>query len=261
VSKDSFDLVRLREGLRPFHLHWFPRLRSTNDHAAVMRRRRKLFAPAVVLTGKQIAGRGRGKNSWFSNNDVLTVTFVVAADDDLAAHELPLIAGLAVRDAAAELTGQNNVELKWPNDVLFDGRKLAGLLCERISNVDLIGVGLNVNLDPADAPAALRKIVTSLLIAGGKPVDRTEALLKIASHLRQTLRRRKEQPFVAFLREYQKHHALLGRRVSIKSENELISGRVEGIDPQARLLVRDRNMLHRVVAGQVALVYDKARGE
>ena len=257
----SFDLDRLRSGLRPFHLHWFPRLRSTNDHAAFMRRQRRLFAPAVVLTGRQTAGRGRGSNVWFSNNGVLTITFAVAVHEELPAHELPLIAGLAVRDAAAELTGQNGIELKWPNDLLFDGRKLAGLLCERVSKINLIGIGLNVNLDPADAPAALRKNVTSLLVVGGKPVNRTEALLLMASHLRQALRRRHQQPFAVFLREYQKHHALLGRRGSISCDNSVISGRVEGIDPQARLLVRDRTTLHRIVAGQVALVYDKTHGD
>src|SRR5436309_1660093 len=56
----SFDLARLRVGIKPFKLHWFPRLRSTNDHAAELRRRKELFAPAAVLTGRQLAGRGRG---------------------------------------------------------------------------------------------------------------------------------------------------------------------------------------------------------
>jgi BirA family biotin operon repressor/biotin-[acetyl-CoA-carboxylase] ligase len=249
----SFDLARLRAGLRPFHLYWFPRLRSTNDHAAVMRRRRQLFAPAVVLTGRQIAGRGRGANRWFSNDRVLTVTFVVAADEQLPAHEIPLIAGLAVRDAAAELTGESGFELKWPNDVLFDGRKLAGLLCERVNKADLIGVGLNVDLDPAGAPPHLRRTITSLLAASGKPVSRADALLVIASHLHQALRRRDRQPFAVFLREYQRHHALLGKQVAIHGDDSVISGRVEGIDPQARLLVRDRTTLHRIVAGQVHL--------
>ncbi|HUB25255.1 MAG TPA: biotin--[acetyl-CoA-carboxylase] ligase [Tepidisphaeraceae bacterium] len=249
----SFDLARLRAGLRPFHLHWFPRLRSTNDHAAFMRRHGRLFAPSIVLTGRQTAGRGRGVNQWFSNEHVLTVTFVIAADEQLAAHELPLIAGLAVRDAAAELTGKSDVELKWPNDVLFAGRKLAGLLCERVNKADLIGVGLNVDLDPSDAPPALRKTITSLAAIGGNPVGRTDALLVIASHLHLALRRRDRQPFAVFLRDYQQHHALLGRRVTIHADDSVITGRVEGIDAKARLLVRERGTLHRIVAGQVHL--------
>jgi BirA family biotin operon repressor/biotin-[acetyl-CoA-carboxylase] ligase len=79
-----------------------------------------------------------------------------------------LLAGLAVRNAAAELTGCEAVQLKWPNDILHDGRKVAGLLCERIEKVDLVGLGLNVNLDPANAPDPLRNQITSLSRIGAR---------------------------------------------------------------------------------------------
>lgn len=253
-THDSYDLDRLRKGLKPYHLHWFPSLRSTNDHAAALRHARRLFAPSIILTSRQTAGRGRGANTWFSNREVLTVTFVVAAEEALAAQELPLIAGLAVRDAAAELSGQDQIQLKWPNDLLFQGRKLAGLLCQRVSGADLIGLGLNVNLDPADAPPTLRKAITSLRSIRGKPIDRTDAMLKVASHLHLTLRRRKEQSFAEFLGRFRQHDALLGRRVSVQSEDSTVAGRVEGIDSHARLLVRDKSTLHRIVAGHVSLI-------
>ncbi|HXE54290.1 MAG TPA: hypothetical protein VN541_14800, partial [Tepidisphaeraceae bacterium] len=124
---DSFNIRLLREQLKPFRLHWYPRLRSTNDHAALLRRRGDLFAPAVVLTGHQTAGRGRGGNTWWSRAGSLTVTFVLAADDRVQPHQLPLVAGLAVRNAAAELARDPGIQLKWPNDLLYRGRKLAGL--------------------------------------------------------------------------------------------------------------------------------------
>ena len=71
----AFNLSRLRPGLKPFRLYWFPRLRSTNDHAAFLRRKGRLYAPAAVLSGSQTAGRGRGGNIWWSSHGVLTVTF------------------------------------------------------------------------------------------------------------------------------------------------------------------------------------------
>src|SRR3954453_3458694 len=86
-ARNQFDLRRLRNELKPVKLHWFPRLRSTNDHAAALRRRGELFAPAVVLTGRQIAGRGRGSNSWFSSRSrggSLTVTFVFPVEEHLS---------------------------------------------------------------------------------------------------------------------------------------------------------------------------------
>src|SRR5579863_6111755 len=107
-----FSLAELRRQLKPFRLYWSPRLSSTNDHAARLRRNGRLFAPAVVLTGRQIAGRGRGSNTWWSGPGVLTVTFALPVSDR-AAQELPLLAGLAVRNAAVELTAQQNISLKW----------------------------------------------------------------------------------------------------------------------------------------------------
>ncbi len=259
MSATAFHLARLREQLKPFRLHWFPRLRSTNDHAATLRRRRELFAPAVVLTGHQVAGRGRGGNAWYSAAGALTVTFVFPAEEHLRTHQLPLIAGLAVREAAERLLDaalphhRPEVQLKWPNDVLCGGRKLAGLLCERIDRVDLIGVGLNVNLDIGRAPAPLRPRITSLSHETGDTLDMTEALITLARALRQRIVRRGERLFAAFLQEYDRHHALVGRQVIVAGENGAppLSGRCEGLDDQGRLLLHRRGQLHRIIAGHV----------
>ena len=183
MTVNRFHLEPLRKSLRPFRLHWFPTLRSTNDHAAVMRRRGGLYAPAVVLTGRQTAGRGRGAHAWWAGAGCLTVTFVLPVDEQILPHQIPLIAGLAVRNAAAELSGSDKIGLKWPNDLLFEGRKLGGLLCERIDKADLVGLGLNVNLDPATAPADLRNRVASLAEVKGTSLDMTAALATVATHL------------------------------------------------------------------------------
>ena len=78
------------------------------------------------------------RNTWWSNPGVLTVTFALPTRDRIPPQELPLIAGLAVREIAAHSTGKSHILLKWPNDILHDNQKLAGLLCERVNNVDLI---------------------------------------------------------------------------------------------------------------------------
>jgi BirA family biotin operon repressor/biotin-[acetyl-CoA-carboxylase] ligase len=251
----SFHLPRLRVALKPFRLYWFPRLRSTNDHAGRLRRTGRLYAPAVVLTGRQIAGRGRAANTWWSNPDVLTVTFALPIHDRLPPQELPLIAGIALRNAAAEITGDNELLLKWPNDLLHNDLKLAGLLCERVSNVDLVGIGLNVNLDPADAPRALRNQITSLFCFAGKRFDMTEVLIRIAQHLHHNVRRRMEMPFSAFVREYSRHDALAGKIVAVAAADEPpISGRCDGVDSAGRLLVRQRAKVRPVVAGMVTIL-------
>jgi BirA family transcriptional regulator, biotin operon repressor / biotin---[acetyl-CoA-carboxylase] ligase len=254
ATTGGFDLSRLRAGIKPFRLHWFSRLGSTNDHAARLRREGKLFAPAAVLTRHQIAGRGRGANTWWSNRGALTVTFVLPVHERLAPQELPLIAGLAVRETAVQLTGDAEIGLKWPNDLLHDGQKLAGLLCERVRNVDLVGIGLNVNVDPADAPRALQRQITSLLCIAGKTFDMTNVLIELSGRLHHHVRRRMEQPFSVFVREYCRHDALAGKMVTITSGGEPpITGRCEGIDNAGRLIVRQRGKLQSIVAGTVML--------
>jgi BirA family transcriptional regulator, biotin operon repressor / biotin---[acetyl-CoA-carboxylase] ligase len=257
---NQFDLTRLRAGFKPFRLHWFPRLRSTNDHAALLRKRGDLFAPAVVLTAHQLAGRGRGGNTWWSGSPGgLTVTFVFAADEHLAPYHVPLIAGLAVRAAAAKITGIDEIQLKWPNDLQHRGRKLAGLLCERVFKADLIGIGMNVNVPRSRFPVALRDAVTSLSDIANRELDLTDALIVIAQHVHRALSHRDEHSFAAAMREYNHHHALLGRRVTVLgngTEQPAITGTCEGLDAMGRLLLRDRRRrtLHRVIAGHVQAI-------
>jgi BirA family biotin operon repressor/biotin-[acetyl-CoA-carboxylase] ligase len=251
----AFRLAELRQRLKPSRLHWFPTLRSTNDHAAVLRKRKRLFAPAVVLTGRQTAGRGRGQNTWWSRAGSLTVTFVIPTDERIEPHQLPLIAGLAVRNAAAELSGTDAIQLKWPNDLQFEGRKLAGLLCERVLNADLVGIGLNANLNPDDAPKNLGRAIASLAQIRGHSLDITGVLATLASHLQMTLKRAAGSSFTAILREYDTHHALIGKRVSVTHApgETSTSGRCEGLDSIGRLLLRERGKLHHVISGQVQL--------
>jgi BirA family biotin operon repressor/biotin-[acetyl-CoA-carboxylase] ligase len=252
----SFDLRRLRREVKPFRLHLFSRLRSTNDHAALLRKRGELFAPSIVLTSHQISGRGRGANSWWSGEGCLTVTFAFAIDKHLAPYHIPLIAGLAVRNAAAELTGNDEIRLKWPNDLLFHGKKLAGLLCERVANADLIGLGMNVNFNQRRIPKSLRPNIVSLGEIAGQSMDLTAVLSSVAKHLHRMLSHRDEQSFAAVVKEYDRHHALLGRRVVVEGsgEDQAISGVCQGLDEMGRLLLKDRRIVHRIIAGHVRAI-------
>jgi BirA family biotin operon repressor/biotin-[acetyl-CoA-carboxylase] ligase len=256
AGSTRFPVTRLRPMVRPFRLHWFPRLCSTNDHAAVLRRRGELFAPSIVLTGHQLAGRGRGSNSWWSGPGCLTATFVMAANDAIAPHQIPLLAGLAIRNAAAELTGGAAIMLKWPNDLLFDGRKLAGLLCERVERVDLIGLGLNVNVADKEPPRQLRDRITSLSQIIGGPLDPAAVLATVANHLHARLSRNGDRPFAEALSEYHRHHALVGRRIAVTGipGEERISGVCRGMDSIGRLLIRGSLQTRHIIAGHVVIL-------
>ncbi len=255
-GSESFHLERLRKGIKPFRLHWFPRLRSTNDHAAVLRKRGDLFAPAIVLTGCQTAGRGRGTNSWWSQSGVLTVTFVFPINEQLAPYQIPLLAGLAVREATAALLPGAPVKLKWPNDLLIEEKKLAGLLCERVHKADLIGLGMNVNVAREDSPPALRNRMASLSWLAGKSLDMNDVLISIARALHDMLTHQNERLFGSLLRQYDEHHALVGRLVSVTPGgiDPPVTGKCEGLDSMGRLMLREGRTLHRVIAGHVHLI-------
>lgn len=264
-SAVKYDLGRLHAGIKPVRVHHFARLRSTNDHAAELRRRRVLFAPAVVVAARQTAGRGRGQHTWWSGPGSVTATFAFGADTHLATHHVPLIAGLAVRDALTVLAGDEQVRLKWPNDVVYCDRKLAGLLCERVGTIDLIGVGVNVNLGSAKGaagpPRGLRETAVWLSQIRGKPVDLTEVLIAVGRSLQTAFSRRGETAFSQILARYDRHHALFGRRIAV-SENDgqkPLTGTCEGLDRTGRLLVRTGKGapeagLRHLVSGTVRLV-------
>lgn len=253
----------LAEAVRPWRLYPVATCRSTNTLAARYRQLGRLFAPAVVVASRQTAGRGRGTNRFISDAGTLTVTFAYPCDGDVAPALLPLLAGLAVRDAAAELLGDLPVavQLKWPNDVLLDGRKLAGLLCERVHGVDLIGVGLNVATSPRrlaalerpprrprGVQAAKPQPATSLELAG-RNVPRQDALVAVARHLYGVLLAR-ESP-QALLRRYHTHHLLVGRDVTLDLGDETVTGRCTGTDAGGRLLVQTAGGMRRIISGQV----------
>ncbi len=256
---NRYNLAALRESVRPVRVHWFARLGSTNDAAARMRRARELFAPALVLTGAQVAGRGRGGSAWWSGGGCVTATLAVPVQERFLPHQLPLLVGLALRNTVAEITSEPSIELKWPNDLLHGGRKLAGIRCERVDGVDLVGVGLNVNVEPRDVPASLRARITSLSQASGRAFDKTAVLSDVVRRVYAVLSRRDEYPFGQVLREYDRHHALRGRRVSVtvsgQGGHDVIRGTCAGLDGVGRLLVRDARRRggapHRIVAGHV----------
>ena len=244
-----YDLPRLRDGLRPVRLHWMPLVDSTSDAAIELRRAGELFCPAVAVAGRQTAGRGRKGDAWHSGPGGLSVTFAFATGDDAPPpQEIGLVCGVAVRRAVAEFGG-GAIGLKWPNDLAHAGRKLAGLLCERIDGVDFVGIG--VNLWPEiDWPAGVAAQSTTLADVTGRRPDKTDALLAVARHVRGVLLDAPTR-WAAVRDEFLAHHTLADRRVAVDREAGRVEGVCAGVDPSGRLLVRDAGGVHAIVSGTV----------
>lgn len=246
----SYELPRLRKELTGWRLIYRAVLRSTNSFALARRQAGDLPVPAIILTGKQTAGRGRGRNLWYSTEGTITVTFALPVNSILPPWRIPLAAGLAVRRAAA-LFSREPVELKWPNDLLINGRKLAGLLCERAEQVDLIGVGLNVTTDFRHSPKPVRERAVSLAEVGPGSLSMTTVLIQLAREVRGLLHSA-DMTDSALIQEYDRYHLLVGRQVTIdRGEEGIVTGRCTGLDHTGRLLLQDGQTTHRIISGQV----------
>jgi len=139
---------------------------------------------AVAVAEEQTEGRGRLGRSWHApaRTSVLVSVLLLPPVDAAKLPELSLVAGTAVAEAIAEVTGIEPV-IEFPNDVLVGGRKVAGILAESSEGRVVLGIGVNVNQTEDDLPADARTEPTSLRLELGKPVDRAELLAEILVRL------------------------------------------------------------------------------
>jgi len=218
---------------------------STNADAAAAAR---LGAPegTVHTTDLQTAGRGRLDRSWSSPAGSGVIVSVVLRPDGVPAAGwvwLPLLVGLAV-DATVHECGVDS-GLKWPNDVLVDGRKIAGILLERVETptgaAAVIGVGLNVTLRRDELPV---ETATSLALEGATETDRTIVLRSLLRNLEALYRAWAASggdPTAGIRDSYIRRCVTIGQRVRVVlPRDEEIEGLAAGIDDLGRLLVDGR---------------------
>ncbi|NLF31623.1 MAG: biotin--[acetyl-CoA-carboxylase] ligase [Planctomycetes bacterium] len=223
----------------------FEVLDSTNDTAADSARQADSDG-LVVLAERQRRGRGRGARAWLSEPGANVLMSVVLRDDasHLPAEPVTIAAGMAVAEAVeAVLADPGACRLKWPNDVLLEGRKVAGILVEQRRGGSarslIVGIGINVNAHPGDD--RVDRPATSLARRRGGPVDRVAVVRAVCRAL---------DGWVADLtadrrRAVERLGALWGRRCgmvncrhTILSGGRATTGTVVAIDPLEGLLLR-----------------------
>ncbi len=241
------------------HIHHYYRAGSTNTLA--------LEAAAdgapegsVFLAEQQTAGRGRGNNQWHSaeSTGIYCSVILRPALPPADVLVLSLAAGLAVQSAIQEIDSRVLPDLKWPNDVLIQGKKFCGILAEmsaeatRVRHI-VVGVGLNVN--QASFPDDLEQTATSLLQATGTEWSRVEVCAALLKSLDREYKDLLENPesHVEILRRFEEHSSTArGRQVRIE-ENGGFEGVTEGLDPRGFLRVRTRERVRIVYSGTVRL--------
>ncbi|MBU6401204.1 MAG: biotin--[acetyl-CoA-carboxylase] ligase, partial [Verrucomicrobia bacterium] len=215
---------------------------------------------AVVYAEAQSRGRGRlgrswasprGKGLWFS-------VLLRPALRPQAATRLTICSVLSLARAIQMHTGLAP-EIKWPNDLLIRGRKVAGILTELSAELDriihvILGIGVNVNQAAADFPAELRKTATSLRIETHRPVSRPGLAALILRELDQDYGRVCAGHFDLVAEEWMDRCTTLGKDVVIRQGARQIRGCAESLDDAGALLVRtDHGRLEPVIGGDLTL--------
>jgi BirA family transcriptional regulator, biotin operon repressor / biotin---[acetyl-CoA-carboxylase] ligase len=256
------DLL-LPEILRPLvrgtifeEIHHFYKIASTNTAAMAAA---SAGAPegTVFLSEQQTAGRGRGSNSWHSprSSGIYCSVILRPALPPADAVLLSLAAGLAVQAAIRQVDSQLTPDLKWPNDVLIDGKKLCGILTEmnaEVTRVRFIVVGIGMNVNQANFPEGLEAI--SLRQATGRQWSRVELVASLLKSLDREYREVVAGPDARELircRFTENSSWVCGKSVIVTENGASVRGITQGLDERGFLRVRTAAGLQTVLSGTV----------
>jgi len=239
-------------------IQWIESCPSTNDVA------RELAIAGeeegtVIIAQEQTKGKGRKGRSWYSPKKMGLYASVILRPPKSEVSLIPLLAGLAVREAILETIGVE-VRLKWPNDLTWEGQKLGGILCEsgflgnRLSFV-ILGIGLNIKHNLEDFPPEMRPLATSLKIIKKEDI----ALNDLFPRLWQAL-----DDWYAFLVEgheqkiidsFLENSALsLGEEITVVTDKGALTGIFRGIDAYGGLILEEKGKKKNFFSAEIEAI-------
>lgn len=237
-----------------YALKEFDVIDSTNEEARRLARAGEA-GPIWITAARQTAGRGRRGRAWESPTGNLAATLFLRPERSAAqSAQLSFVAALAAVEAVSAFSGQARLAVKWPNDVLAEGRKIAGILLESAgagaAGLDWLAVGIGVNL--ASHPEGTEFPATSLAALGEPAPAPAEVLSRLASAWAKWYEAWRARGFSDIRDAWLARAAGLGARIRARLQNEETSGVFEGIDETGALLLREQpDRLRAIAAGEV----------
>lgn len=228
-------------------VHLLDEVGSTNDYALSLAPKR---ATAIVVARRQTKGRGRFRRQWYSDDASLTASLLLLLDTPgfLPPSFLVHLAGLALSRAVDATVGLPT-QIRWPNDILLEDKKLAGILCEGRRNAVAVGIGLNVDQEslPEDLPDAV-----SLRMVTGKQWDRFYLLENFLREMSTCIEKAGKGESAQVLADIKQRSATMHRRVEIRTLLRRHVGTVIDLDAEGRIVLRtDSGRLVVLDAGDV----------
>jgi BirA family transcriptional regulator, biotin operon repressor / biotin---[acetyl-CoA-carboxylase] ligase len=211
---------------------------------------------AVAVCEEQTGGRGRHGRSWDAPaRSSILVSILLRPATDRRAAELTLVAGLATALTLQRITGLS-AQVKWPNDVLLDGRKVSGGIAELLDGAVVVGIGLNVNQEPGALPGGTKLPAGSLRTATGREHERPPILAELLLELERLYEVWRTSGIGTIAAELGARDYLRGRLVSVGGAGGGVSGIAAGITNEGLLEVRTDSGPLLVESGEVGLRVD-----
>jgi BirA family transcriptional regulator, biotin operon repressor / biotin---[acetyl-CoA-carboxylase] ligase len=241
-------------------VYYYPSISSTNDEAY---RLGMEGAPegTVVIADMQTKGKGRLQRVWHSpaGTNIYTSIILRPQIKTATAPQISLVAGVAV----AELLDQfcpDRVELKWPNDVLINGKKICGILAQMKTEADqvgfvVVGIGINVNIRPDQFPVDIVNIATSLSIQTGRENLREDLIISLYENFAKWYKKLLQDGFTSIKERWLHYAAMVSLNVQVSYFNETLTGKALGIDDSGALILLDpRGATINVTAGDATIL-------
>ena len=229
-------------------------LTTTTMEIARQEARRKTPEGTVIVAGEQTVGRGRLGRSWISPGGNVALSIILYPQRGHLSS-LIMLASLAVVRCIKVVTGLK-ADIKWPNDILINSRKVCGILIENdvqkdMVNYSILGIGVNVNLEVADIPE-IQSIATSLSQELGREVSRLSVVRSLLLEIEKLYLALKAGESI--YEEWRDNLVTLGKRVRVTSVETVSEGIAESVDRDGSLLLRHSDGgLTRIIAGEVTL--------
>jgi len=235
-----------------FGLAEFPELDSTNAEA-LRRAASGEAGPLWIRADRQSAGRGRRGRAWEGGAGNLFATLLISPERPRADWaQLSFAAAIATADMTAHFAPKAVIAVKWPNDVLAEGRKLAGILLETAGAgglTDTLAIGIGVNL--ASHPEGTEFPAISLAGLGANPPSAQDALSLLATNFAGWYEVWRDRGFEPVRDAWLARAAYLGQRIRARLPDLERAGVFEGIDAEGALLLNEGNNVRAIAAGEV----------
>lgn len=198
----------------------------------------------TVIAATQHAGRGRLGKSFVSPEGGLYMSTLLMGRDFIEnAEQITVRAAVAVRNALAELTGIDEIGIKWVNDIYLNDKKICGILAERVvrkgfCDFSVLGIGINVDTSSKAFDGELAEIAGTLAEFSTVDYSKNKLAACVLNHLEKTLFVKNKKQQGEILDQYREHSVLIGKEVLISNGDESVHAKVLGIDDYASLYVQ-----------------------